>query len=83
MVITTPISQQTHCCLTCGLGRVGPGKCADCYGACMPEWNVIDERGHKRGRVYGGSEAEALESAKQSMEFDALPAFTVREAFGV
>jgi hypothetical protein len=69
---------QVHCC-QCGFARIGKGKCEVCDSICFPEWQVIDSKGRIRGYVIGFSFSDALFSARESIEFDHLKSFTVRE----
>jgi len=53
--------------------------CPQCEAVTWPLWDVLDSRGRFRGQVAGDSHRDALESANQSVAFDNLRSFTVRE----
>lgn len=79
-------NSQAHTCPDCGrivsgpcvYGRgYRPPKCADCASTMYPAWTVRDSRGRVRGFVYGGSETDAEESARQAPKYDRLKGFCV------
>ena len=85
--IRAALRGQWHEC-TCGrqairrnicAGTVGyrPIRCDDCGVAMFPLWSVVRHNGKVAGSVAGGTHAEALESAHQSVQFDDADGFTV------
>jgi transcription elongation factor Elf1 len=58
-----------------------PPKCEECCVVCYPEWDVRDNQGSARGKVYGDTMDDAIESAKQSPQYDSLMCYTVTPSY--
>jgi len=65
---------------SCGCGHEGTeSRCPECDLTMIPKWDVKNSRGRTVGHVYGGSENDALESVKQTPQFDRFHALSVRQ----
>lgn len=58
-------------------GHLQTPKCEDCGIPAYPTWQVRDHLGVLAGEVAGATYDEAMESARQSPQFDALHGFAL------